>query len=100
MKASSSNNIFVLFSKFAEDEWVVKLKLSEKSHLKLCQWADLVSVHALPGPGALSALRELNASSKRQIGALIVSDMQTKVRMEKKIDPPFWDQCLFFLLTL
>uniref|UniRef100_A0A5K3ELD7 orotate phosphoribosyltransferase n=1 Tax=Mesocestoides corti TaxID=53468 RepID=A0A5K3ELD7_MESCO len=89
---AEKHNFFLLADcKMAEDGWIAQLKLSDQTHLRLSEWADLISVHALPGPGALSALRSFNTSLTHKIGALIIYDMQTKGSL---IDSHYQDQCV------
>jgi len=71
-------------------------KQLEEGHYRISAWSDLVTVHAIPGPGALQAVRNVvqrclanNSQSEQRppsstsrffCGAVVVVDMSCKVR--------------------
>ena len=44
----------------------------------VAEWADLVTVHAIPGAGILQALKEACQSRTRPLGCVLVAEMSSK----------------------
>ena len=47
----------------------------------VAEWADLVTVHAIPGAGILQALREACQSRTRPLGCVLVAEMSSECNL-------------------
>ncbi|XP_055333394.1 uncharacterized protein LOC129584965 isoform X2 [Paramacrobiotus metropolitanus] len=63
--------------KFADIGFTVSHQMSGGVH-SIANWADLVTVHALPGPGIVSGLKEgIKRQGNREIGFVFIAEMSS-----------------------
>ena len=65
------------FRKFADIGSTVKHQV-EAGVFAVAEWADLVTVHAIPGAGILKALREVCQSRTHPLGCVLVAEMSSE----------------------
>ena len=65
------------FRKFADIGSTVKHQV-EVGVFAVAEWADLVTVHAIPGAGILKALREVCQSRACPLGCVLVAEMSSE----------------------
>ena len=66
-----------VFRKFADIGSTVKHQVGE-GVFAVAEWADLVTVHAIPGAGILKALREVCQNRPRPLGCVLVAEMSSE----------------------
>lgn len=76
LKEISQRKNFLLFEdrKFADIGHTVQLQFTAGSY-KISEWADLITIHHLPGPGIIQALKE--SADNQKHGCLIVAEMSS-----------------------
>eukprot|EP00759_Apiculatamorpha_spiralis_P045453 PhF_6_TR42185/c0_g1_i1/m.63811/K13421/UMPS; uridine monophosphate synthetase len=76
LQALAAKHDFVVFEdrKFCDIGAVVKAQYAH-GHCKIADWADIVTSHAVAGPGCLEGLAEVGVPKGR--GCLLVSEMST-----------------------
>lgn len=76
LSALAAKHRFVLFEdrKFADIAAIVQEQYA-KGLYRIASWADLVTVHALPGPGILAGLKHVGLPLGR--GALLLAEMSS-----------------------
>ncbi|KAK7793028.1 hypothetical protein R5R35_004459 [Gryllus longicercus] len=76
--AKEYNFLILEDRKFADIGHVVKLQYSQGVH-EISSWADLVTVHPIPGPGIISGLKAaLEELSQQDRGCFIVVEMSSQ----------------------
>ncbi|TRY61870.1 hypothetical protein TCAL_06262 [Tigriopus californicus] len=87
--ALAQKHNFLLFEdrKFADIGNTVSLQF-QKGLYAIATWADLITVHGIPGPSLLKALEK---SSERCIGAVMVSEMSCEGNL---IDSEYTKKCI------
>ena len=68
---------FSVHRKFADIGSTVKHQVGA-GVFAVAEWADLVTVHAIPGAGILQALREACQSRTRPLGCVLVAEMSSE----------------------
>lgn len=80
MNSLAAEYNFLLFEdrKFADIGNTVSLQYSGGVY-KIVEWADIVTVHAIPGPGVIAGLRAVTQGLSR--GALILAEMSSNANL-------------------
>lgn len=76
--AKSYNFMIMEDRKFADIGFTVSRQFGA-GHQNIADWADLITVHALPGPGIIAGLREgLKKYPGKQLGIVFIAEMSSK----------------------
>lgn len=77
--ALSEKHRFLIFEdrKFADIGNTVRLQYTE-GVFRIIEWADIVTTHIFPGPGAIAALRKAWQESRYERGAVILPQMTSE----------------------
>ena len=78
-----SNTPYLRIRKFADiGKTVVSQYTGGMYHIS--EWADVVNVHAVPGPGVIEALQRSNEGVSGARGCLIVAQMSSEANLAVK----------------
>lgn len=85
LKISAMEHDFLLFqdSKFNDIGSTVQQQFRSGMY-KIASWADLVTVSATPGPGALEAIKKVCEEDKRECGMVVVAQMSSRGSLTDK----------------
>jgi len=83
LKAISKKHEFLVMEdrKFADIGSTVQKQLGPNSIYRISEWADLVTVHGLPGPGILEVFK----MQYKPVGVVLIAEMSSEDNLSSKI---------------